>query len=253
MIDLSRNRKVSNRVGKGTEILLPDQFYKLHTNSTQIDPSISASKSSPFLQDSTSNTGLVLSPENSILMPYYEMPCADVINEWVIVLESLLTDVYSVHGCQQVLLEALVYQCLITLFVEQDPDSAYKVLSKIRDHLYSATTCSPELIVMCMALTGIIFDAGEELDQFPIESEKNYLAGLILAFQVLGDPRGRGNFSSPYCLFFAWKLSLLSLADGKKIGDSELAEEIFDATLSSLYNHKRIYRNHQIELMAAQE
>ena len=112
---------------------------------------------------------------------------------------------------------------------------------------------SPELIVMCMTLTGLWQDMNEEMDQFPIESEKNYLAALIIAFQIYGDPRGRGNYSSPFCLFFAWKLSLLALADGKKTNDAELSEELFDSTLSSLFNHKRVYKNLQLELVAAQE
>ena len=65
---------------------------------------------------------------------------------------------------------------------------------------------------------------------------------MVLAFQIFGDPRGRGNYSVPYFLFFSWKLSLLSLADGKKLVDSELAEELFDSSLSSLFNHKRFYK-----------
>jgi hypothetical protein len=48
------------------------------------------------------------------------MPNIDVINEWVIVLESLFKDVYSVLGCEQVLLEALIYQCLLTFFIDAD-------------------------------------------------------------------------------------------------------------------------------------
>ena len=57
----------------------------------------------------------------------------------------------------------------------------------------------------------------------------------------------------PFYLFFAWKLSLLALADGKKMQDSELAEELFDSSLVSLYNHKRMYKSTQIELLSAQE
>lgn len=83
------------------------------------------------------------------------MPNADVINEWVIVLESLLNEVYSVQGCEAVLLEALTHQCIMTLFLEQDADSSFKVLAKVRDLLHSAFTCPPELIVLCMMLTGL--------------------------------------------------------------------------------------------------
>lgn len=106
---------------------------------------------------------------------------------------------------------------------------------------------------MCMMLTGLIFDVNDEIESFPVESEKNYLVATVLAFQIYGDPRGRGNYSIPYQLFFAWKLSLLALAESRKLNDSELAEEMFDSTLASLYNHKRLYRNHQLEIVNAQE
>ena len=47
--------------------------------------------------------------KNTVLQPFYEMPNIDVMNEWVIVLESLFKDVYSAYGSEQVLIEALVY------------------------------------------------------------------------------------------------------------------------------------------------
>ena len=96
---------------------------------------------------------------------------------------------------------------------------------------------------MCMTLMGLWQDLNEEIEQFPIESEKHYIAALITAFQIYGDPRGRGNYSVPFYLFLSWKLSLLALADGKKLNDSELAEELFDSTLISLANHKRMYKS----------
>ena len=71
----------------------------------------------------------------SVFQPYYEMPNADIINEWVIVLESLFNEVYSVQGRESVLLEALTHQCIMTLFLEQDSDSSIKILQKIRDLL----------------------------------------------------------------------------------------------------------------------
>ena len=110
------------------------------------------------------------------------MPNVDVINEWVIVLESLLKDVFSVQGCEQVLLEALIYQFMMTFFIESDQDSSQKILFKVRDLLHEAQVCSPEIIIMCMTLTGLFCDSSEELDQFPIESEKNYLLAMVLGF-----------------------------------------------------------------------
>ena len=190
---------------------------------------------------------------NSVFQPYYDMPHPVVIDEWVIVLESLLQDVYSVHGSEQILIEALIYQCLMTIFHEQDIDGAVKIVTKIKTLLHKAQTCSPEIIVMCMTLTGLISEMASDIQLFPIETEKSYIAALILSFQMYGDPRGRGNYTVPYYLFYAWKLSLLALADGKKVVDSELAEELFDCVLHSLFNHKRLYKKHHIEIAAAQE
>ena len=59
---------------------------------------------------------------------------------------------------------------------------------------------------------------------------------------MYGDPRGRGNIGIPYTLYLSWKLSLLALCEDKKLHDSEFAEEIFDACLKSLYNHKKLYK-----------
>ena len=104
----------------------------------------------------------------------------------------------------------MTHQCIVTLFLEQDADSSIKILQKIRELLLQTLTCAPEVIVLCMMLTGVWQDLNEEMDQFPIESEKNFLAALIIAFQIYGDPRGRGNYSVPYYLYFTWKLSLLA-------------------------------------------
>ena len=84
----------------------------------------------------------------------------------------------------------------MTLFLDQDTDSSFKVLKKIRELLMQALTCSPEIVAMCMMLTGVWQDLNtEDMDQFPIESEKNFLAALIISFSIYGDPRGRGNYS----------------------------------------------------------
>ncbi len=240
IIDLSKTKRSAFKPKKGGEILLPSCFYKMHTQS---DSEASASN----MKDCIASQG------SSVFQPYYEMPNVDVINEWVIVLESLLNEVYSVEGCEAVLLEALVHQCIMSLFLQQDADGSIKVLQKVRELLFSALTCPPEIVVMCMMLTGVWQDLNEEMDQFPIESEKNYLSALTIAFQIFGDPRGRGNYSIPYYLFFTWKLSLLAQAEGKKTNDMELCEELFDATLSSLFNHKRMFKANQLELVAAQE
>lgn len=69
---------------------------------------------------------------------------------------------------------------------------------------------------------------------------------MICVFQLYGDPRGRGNIGVPYTLYLSWKLSLLSSAEDKKLHDSEFAEEIFDANLKCLSNHRKLYKEHQL-------
>lgn len=83
----------------------------------------------------------------------------------------------------------------------------------------------------------------DQKDYHPIEAEKSYLTAMICIFQLYGDPRGRGNIGIPYTLLLSWKLSLLSISEDKKLHDSEFAEEIFDACLKSLVNHKKLYRD----------
>ena len=50
----------------------------------------------------------------------------------------------------------------------------------------------------------------------------------------------------PYTLLVSWKLSLLALTEDKKVHDSEFAEEIFDAAMRGLFNHRRLYKEHQM-------
>jgi len=105
IIDLSKTKRGAFKPQKSGEIILPSCFYKMHT-STNTEASASN------MQD------LIASSGSSVFQPYYDMPNVDVINEWVIVLESLLNEVYSVQGCEAVLLEALTHQCIMTLFLE---------------------------------------------------------------------------------------------------------------------------------------
>jgi len=47
----------------------------------------------------------------------------------------------------------------------------------------------------------------------------------------------------PFSLYLSWKLSILSLIEDKKIHDSEFSEELFDASLRCLNNHKKHYKD----------
>lgn len=52
------------------------------------------------------------------LLPYYRMPNKDIFNKWVMYLESILKEVYSLDGTEGVLLEALNFQALSIYFSE---------------------------------------------------------------------------------------------------------------------------------------
>lgn len=136
-----------------------------------------------------------------------------------------------------------MYHALMIYFFKQgDSDELFKVLSKIRDALFNVAFCAPETIIFIQMLTGMYFE--EKRDQLPVEAEKSYLTAMICLFMTQGDPRGRGNHGMPpYALFLAWKLSLIPLAEDKKLHDSEFAEELFDATLKSLMNHRIAYKD----------
>lgn len=94
---------------------------------------------------------------------------------------------------------------------------------------------------MIQIITGMYFE--EKREQIPMEAERSYLTAMMCVLQVYGDPRGRGNFTIPYSLFLSWKLGLLSSAEEKKLHDSEFCEELFDASLKCLFNHKKNYKD----------
>jgi hypothetical protein len=77
---------------------------------------------------------------------------------------------------------------------EDDVEGGLKILQKVREVLYDALFVTPELISVCMLLTGLYSDLSEEMGEgFPIESEKAYISAMLCSMQTRGDPRGRGN------------------------------------------------------------
>ena len=78
IIDLSRGRKGTFKPGQSGEILLPSSLYKMYTDKLN--------------ETNLGNNDTILlggGGNNSVFMPYYDMPNPDVIDEWVIVLDSL--------------------------------------------------------------------------------------------------------------------------------------------------------------------
>lgn len=247
------------------ELIMPSILYKLDT---------SASVSSVQGHKATSN-----------LLPYYKMPNQDVFNTWVMYLESILREVFSIEGSEQVLLEAYNYLAINIYFGEAlsdsffnsvnnnhdpspllnshrdslssnrlqigesnagyDHDSFTKVCMKIKDIQAFVACCSPEVLAMSQIVCALNFEQVIDDTIFPIEAEKSYLTALICLFHSIGDPRGRGNHSVAMMLLITWKLSLLSLCtENRKVHDSEFAEELFDAVLANLPNHKVCFREH---------
>lgn len=80
------------------EIIMPSILYKLKTFLSNNPMHYFDDSSKTYVGDTF-----------SVLKAFYEMPNIDIVNEWVICMESLLKEVYSVGGNEQVLLEAFVY------------------------------------------------------------------------------------------------------------------------------------------------
>ena len=116
-------------------------------------------------------------------------------------------------------------------------------MTDLGNALGSSFKCSPENLIM-LNIAGAF-----AVENFPkIEQEKAYLSSLVCLLKLYGDPRGRGNFATPISLLLSWKLSILPMVQDRKIHDSEYAEELYDASLLSLYNHRKHFREHQAHL-----
>jgi len=70
-----------------SEIILPSVLYKLKTF---------LSNNPMYYFDDSSKT--YLGDTLTVFKSFYEMPNLDVVNEWVIILESQLKDVFTVNG-----------------------------------------------------------------------------------------------------------------------------------------------------------
>jgi len=131
-------------------------------------------------------------------------------------------------------------QALQSLILGDDSEGCFKILDRARAQLMEATSISPEHVCLIMMITAMWQESCPEVEL--IDAEKSYIAAMICLFNFIGDPRGRGNTGQPLMMLLAWKLQLLAMS-GKKMQDSELAEEIFDACLSSCTSHKKQFKD----------
>jgi len=108
------------------------------------------------------------------------MPNIDIVNSWVIVLDSLLKDVVSVNGSEQVHLEALLTQAMLCYFFEKDQESLFKVLMNIEGILSKIYMASPEIILMYQLFWGLYHE--DQKEALTVQAERCYLSAMICLF-----------------------------------------------------------------------
>ena len=69
------------------EIVFPPILYRLKTYLSQNPMS--------YFEEQTK---IYIGETLTVLQPFYEMPSLEVVDEWVMILESILKDVFAVHG-----------------------------------------------------------------------------------------------------------------------------------------------------------
>lgn len=208
---------------------LPSSLYRLKLPTIELDSmetsrlSIATNqiKHADFLQ------------EFSILRQNYPLMTNEELNDLVMFLESAFKDVYSLEGDESALLEIILINSIM-MFVSEKFDEVYKNMETAREILFNLSKCPLEILSFMQMFAGLLW----EKDNI-IESEKEYLMSMIHYFVVMSDPRGRGAYSSNYLLGLSWKASMVAHYFKKQI-DSELWEEILDATLYNL-NHAKMY------------
>jgi len=99
------------------ELIIPPVLYRLKTYLSQNPMTYFEDQSKIFLGETL-----------TVLQPFYEVPSIELVEEWVMILESTLKEVFAVHGEEQVLLEALIYQALLIYFYKEDFEEMLKVL-----------------------------------------------------------------------------------------------------------------------------
>lgn len=131
---------------KKPELIIPPLLYKLHCRTEQ---------------------KLTKNYKTSNLLPFYQMPNQHVFNTWIMYLESILKEVHSVEGSEQILLEALNYLALNVYFSEPDRerlqpskmnsddifgafdrDQFLKVAIRIKEVMAQMSKCSPEVLAV---------------------------------------------------------------------------------------------------------
>jgi len=191
------------------ELPLPASLYKLRKAKRYDNETYS---SDCFLRDS------------------YELPNIEVLNDWIVVLQSSLNCLYTPDSQQNLLIEAYFLQMIQAFFGENDNDNqlSQNIIDQINTLVNNSPLASPELTIIINTWYGILSES-----KSLAECEQSYTIALLIIHKLYGDPRGRGTLSVPWELFISWRLSILSRLQGR-IHDAEYSEELFDASLLSL-------------------
>eukprot|EP00356_Strombidium_inclinatum_P010547 CAMPEP_0170503804 /NCGR_PEP_ID=MMETSP0208-20121228/45954_1 /TAXON_ID=197538 /ORGANISM="Strombidium inclinatum, Strain S3" /LENGTH=372 /DNA_ID=CAMNT_0010783661 /DNA_START=4093 /DNA_END=5214 /DNA_ORIENTATION=+ len=261
---------------KTSELILPSILYKLNTKHQQLADDRS---NCTFHKES----GLPTKSATTKLLPYYHLPSSDELNTWVMYLENILQEVYSVEGTEQILLEALNYLALKLYFGEETPGfggfsgpMSERISSPMMGSSRSLGGGFGEGDAMGMNhdnLKKLHQDQGDPTDHSEVFTggpgdDLDHLwtqlraedGGLYLPYRV-----GEELLDGPHLPVpphrrpeRAWELLAAHLAAHlletesaepehrePEGDDSEFSEELFDAALNNLINHQQHFRDHQ--------
>jgi len=196
---------------------MPSSLYKIKPSNNVLD------NTSIF----TNNNSM-----DSQLKFKYTIPDIDILNDWVLCLETICNGLQCLEGDNTVLLEAYILQVLETYFLEQDEEQCKIILEKLVNYLNISLLCEPEIVVVVHTLLGLIYET-----KALVECEQNYMMALLTLHKLYGDPRGRGGNGIPWELFVTWRLSIITRLQGK-IPDAEYVEELYDSTVLNLKRNK---------------
>lgn len=160
------------------------------------------------------------------------MPDSESLNDWILCLEILLNGLQCIEGSHNIILEAYIYQIMLTLFLDQDEEQCRMIVEKLISNLNNSLLSQPELIIITHTLLGMMSE-----NKSLLECEQNYMMSLLILHKLYGDPRGRGALGIPWELFITWRLSIIARLQNK-LQDAEYVEELFDACVINLKHNK---------------
>lgn len=101
------------------EIVIPPILYKLNVTCMTDNMAFAAGMGDCDFKPANQAQPELFAATASTFSPYYCMPRQQVFDTWIMYLEGILKEVFSVEGSEQILLEALNYLALTIYFGEQ--------------------------------------------------------------------------------------------------------------------------------------